>query len=182
LCHLICIQKPFGGVDVLRIEGAGRAFIGLGGLYQAFDALSPAGCLSSPKPVGVEVSRCRFAERPKKAFGGALEVRLEEVGSNGRADHATKFCNRETSTLLADYQRRKRLHKVGPDEKRVGAIFAFFTPRLKLGKLFLVILIWKNKTPAELDCGGGRTEVAVLLREMKDNGQRRSAEKGRPKK
>src|SRR3989442_5763482 len=45
-------------------------------------------------PVRVCVSHSRFAERPKKAFGGALEVCIEEVGSNGHANHATSFCDR----------------------------------------------------------------------------------------
>src|SRR5260370_34816148 len=37
-----------------------------------------------------------------EAFGGALKVRLEEVGSDSPAGHSTEFCNqenREPSTL-----------------------------------------------------------------------------------
>jgi hypothetical protein len=37
-------------------------------------------------PVRIAISVCRFAARPKKAFGLALEVRFEEMGSDEHLD------------------------------------------------------------------------------------------------
>jgi hypothetical protein len=39
-------------------------------------------------PVRITILGCRFAERPKEAFGMTLEVRFEEMGSDEHVDSA----------------------------------------------------------------------------------------------
>jgi hypothetical protein len=44
-------------------------------------------------PVRIAIFGCRFAERPKKAFGLTLEVRFEQMGSDGHVDSAIESAN-----------------------------------------------------------------------------------------
>src|ERR1017187_10378106 len=83
-------QPPFCGFHFFCVECAGNAFVVCAAFLQTSHSLAMVGGGLSRDPVGICVPRSSLAKRPKKAFGGALEVGLEDIGGNG---HATTLLN-----------------------------------------------------------------------------------------
>ena len=97
--EILCIHRalygyaPCCGLQLFSVERADSAFVGCDSLLQPFARLALVKGVLSTDPIGIRVPLSSFAERPKKAFGRALKIGLEEMGRNSRrnshGDHAT---------------------------------------------------------------------------------------------
>ena len=81
-------EAPFSGLCIFLIDRPDDALILCSSLYKAFILLATIRGLFSLTPVRIAICGCRFADRPKKAFGLTLEVRFEEMGSDEHVDSA----------------------------------------------------------------------------------------------
>jgi hypothetical protein len=79
-------ESPFRGPYIFPIDRLGDTLILRSSSRKAFNPIATIRSLLSMNPVGITIFGCRFSERPKKAFGLTLEVRLEEKGGDEHVD------------------------------------------------------------------------------------------------
>jgi hypothetical protein len=75
-------ESPFRGPYIFPIDRPADTLILRSSLREAFNPITTIRSLLSVNPVGIAILGCRFSERPKKAFGLTLGVRLEEKGGD----------------------------------------------------------------------------------------------------